>query len=110
MSMLVLMKQDVTPADIIQIGARNMNNFGLLEAVGEMRKPVLLKRGNSSTIEELLMAAGADGVMIEVHPESASALSDGPQSLKPYRFTELMHTLWRLAPVLDRTIAVEEAA
>lgn len=166
-------------ADVIQIGARNMNNVGLLEAVGEMRKPVLLKRGIASTIEELLMAAeyiaargnlqiilcergirtfepatrntldlnavpvlkklshlpvfvdpshgiglwdgvaamtlagiaaGADGVMIEVHPDPASALSDGPQSLKPQRFTELMRTMRRLAPVLDRTVAGEEAA
>lgn len=56
------------------------------------------------------IAAGADGVMIEVHPDPASALSDGPQSLKPQRFSELMRTIRRLAPVLDRTVAGEEAA
>jgi 3-deoxy-7-phosphoheptulonate synthase len=165
-------------ADIIQIGARNMSNFGLLEAVGEMRKPVLLKRGIAATIEELLMAAeyiaargnlniilcergirtfepstrntldlnavpvlkklshlpvfvdpshgigiwdgvpamtlaavaaGADGVMVEVHTDPANALSDGAQSLKPRRFSELMHALRRVAPALDRTVAGEEA-
>lgn len=163
-------------ADMIQIGARNMHNFSLLEAVGEMRTPVLLKRGISATIEELLMAAeyilargnynvilcergirtfepytrntldlnavpvikklshlpiivdpshgigmwdgvgamalagiaaGADGVMIEVHPDPGTALSDGYQSLKPARFRELMEKVRALAPVLDRSVGVE---
>jgi 3-deoxy-7-phosphoheptulonate synthase len=163
-------------ADMIQIGARNMNNFGLLEAVGELRTPVLLKRGISATIEELLMAAeyilargnlnvilcergirtfepatrntldlnavpvvkklshlpiivdpshgigmwdgvtamalagvaaGADGLMIEVHPNPADALSDGYQSLKPDRFKELVEKVRRIAEVVDRTVAAE---
>ncbi len=165
-------------ADVIQIGARNMHNFGLLEAVGELRKPVLLKRGISATIEELLMAAeyilargnydvilcergirtfepytrntldlnaipvvkklshlpiivdpshgigmwdgvasmalagvaaGADGVMIEVHPEPASALSDGFQSLKPERFRDLVEKIKQLAPIVDRALSLEVA-
>jgi 3-deoxy-7-phosphoheptulonate synthase len=163
-------------ADVIQIGARNMQNFSLLEAVGELRKPVLLKRGMSATIEELLMAAeyicargnfevilcergirtfetatrntldlnaipvlkklthlpvlvdpshgiglwdgvaamtlaaiaaGADGVMIEVHPEPSVAVSDGPQSLKPRKFAELMDRVRRLAPAIDRSFGPE---
>jgi len=165
-------------ADIVQIGARNMANFGLLEAVGELRKPVLLKRGMSATIEELLMAAeyilargnlnvilcergirtfepatrntldlnavpvlkklshlpvivdpshgigmwegvpamalaavaaGADGLMIEVHHDPGSALSDGYQSLKPARFRALMEKLRQLAPVVGRSLGVEVA-
>jgi 3-deoxy-7-phosphoheptulonate synthase len=163
-------------ADVIQIGARNMSNFSLLEAVGELRKPVLLKRGISATIEELLMAAeyvlargnynvilcergirtfepstrytldlnaipvvkklshlpiivdpshgigmwdcvpamalagvaaGADGLMIEVHPDPAMALSDGFQSLKPQRFKELMDKIRQIAADVDRCIGVE---
>ncbi len=166
-------------ADVIQIGARNMTNFGLLEAVGELRKPVLLKRGISSTIEELLMAAeyilargnlnvircergirtfepytrntldlnaipivkklshlpilvdpshgigvwdgvsamalagiaaGADGLIIEVHPDPESALSDGYQSLKPERFAQLMQKVNKLAGVVGRTLTAEAAA
>ncbi len=165
-----------TVADIIQIGARNMQNYSLLEAVGEMRKPVLLKRGISATIEELLMsaeyilargnrnvilcergirtfepytrntldlnaipvikklshlpiivdpshgigmwdgvtamalagiAAGADGVMIEVHPHPEMALSDGAQALKPARFRDLMERLRMVAAAVDRSVAVE---
>lgn len=165
-------------ADVIQVGARNMSNFGLLEAVGELRTPVLLKRGISATIEELLMAAeyilargnlnvilcergirtfepatrntldlnavpvikklshlpiivdpshgigmwegvsamalagvaaGADGLMIEVHPDPAMALSDGYQSLKPHRFKELMEKVRQIAAVVDRTADVEVA-
>jgi 3-deoxy-7-phosphoheptulonate synthase len=163
-------------ADVIQIGARNMSNFSLLEAVGDLQTPVLLKRGNSATIEELLMAAeyilargnlnvvlcergirtfehytrntldlnavpvikklshlpilvdpshgigiwdgvsamalaaiaaGADGLMIEVHPDPGAALSDGPQSLKPERFLELMDKVRAVAAVLGRTMAEE---
>jgi 3-deoxy-7-phosphoheptulonate synthase len=163
-------------ADIIQIGARNMANFTLLEAVGELRKPVLLKRGISATIEELLMAAeyilargnldvilcergirtfetstrftldlnaipvlkklshlpvivdpshgigmwegvtsmalasvaaGADGIMIEVHPHPSEALSDGAQSLKPEKFKHLMEAVRRVAEAVGRTVPAE---
>ncbi len=166
-------------ADVIQVGARNMSNFSLLEAVGELRTPVLLKRGISSTIEELLMAAeyilargnlnvilcergirtfepytrntldlnaipvikrlshlpilvdpshgigqwegvpamalagiaaGADGLIIEVHHDPANALSDGYQSLKPERFRQLMEKIRQLAAVVNRTIATEVTA
>jgi len=162
-------------ADIIQIGARNMQNYSLLEAVGELRKPVLLKRGLSATIEELLMcaeyilhrgnydvilcergirtfetasrntldlnaipiikklshlpvfvdpshgigiwegvlpmsfaaiAAGADGLIIEVHHEPSAALSDGYQSLKPKRLLELIEKLKVLAPVVNRSMSL----
>lgn len=164
-------------ADVIQIGTRNMSNYSLLEAVGDLRIPVLLKRGVAATIEELLMAAeyilargnlsvvlcergirtfetatrntldlnaipvlkklshlpvivdpshgigmwegvpamalaaiaaGADGLLIEVHNDPANALSDGYQSLKINRFRNLMNTLRQLAPIVDRTMDVEE--
>jgi len=160
-------------ADCIQIGARNMQNFRLLKEVGTHRKPVLLKRGMSSTIRDLLMsaeyilsegnynvilcergirtfedftrntldlsavpalkslthlpvivdpshatgkwdlvpamalaavAAGADGLMVEVHPKPEDALSDGPQALVPKRFERLMADLTALAPVVGRTV------
>jgi 3-deoxy-7-phosphoheptulonate synthase len=160
-------------ADILQIGARNMQNFSLLNAVGEIQKPVLLKRGPMSTVEELLMAAeyilsrgnqrvilcergirtfetatrntfdinaipvlkslthlpviadpshgtgkwelvtpiakaaiaaGADGVIVEVHPDPAKALSDGAQSLKPDNFAKLVAAIRRVAEAVDRTI------
>ena len=160
-------------ADVLQIGARNMSNFSLLEAVGELRTPVLLKRGIASTIEEFLMAAeyiasrgnlnvilcergirtfetatrntldlnavpvvkklshlpiivdpshgigmwdgvpamalasiaaGADGLIIEVHPNPPEALSDGAQSLKPARFKDLMEQVRAIASVVGRTI------
>jgi 3-deoxy-7-phosphoheptulonate synthase len=160
-------------ADVIQIGARNMTNFSLLEAVGDLRKPVLLKRGISSTIDELMMAAeyilvrgnldvilcergirtfetatrftldlnaipvlkklshlpvivdpshgigiwegvtsmalasiaaGADGIMVEVHPHPSEALSDGAQSLKPERFRLLMESVRRVAEAVGRTV------
>jgi len=160
-------------ADILQIGARNTQNYGLLHAVGRVQRPVMLKRGMMSSMEELLMsaeyilaggnyrvmlcergirtfekytrntfdlnavpvlkqlshlpviadpshgtgrwdavtamaragvAAGADGLMIEVHPNPAEALSDGPQSLKPERFAELMRQVKRVAEAVDRTL------
>ncbi|MGH7361004.1 MAG: 3-deoxy-7-phosphoheptulonate synthase, partial [Candidatus Methylomirabilales bacterium] len=160
-------------ADLIQIGARNMQNFRLLKEVGSHRKPVLLKRGMSSSIKELLMsaeyilsegnynvilcergirtfedftrntldlsavpalkslthlpvlvdpshgtgkwdlvppmalaavAAGADGLMVEVHPKPEDALSDGPQALVPTRFARLMADLTALAPVVGRAL------
>ncbi|MFZ5974137.1 MAG: 3-deoxy-7-phosphoheptulonate synthase [Bacillota bacterium] len=159
--------------DVIQIGTRNMQNFDLLKEVGRTRKPILLKRGMSSTIEEWIMsaeyimaqgnpnvilcergirtfenftrnsldlssipvvkrmthlpvivdpshatgkawlvpsmamaavAAGADGLLIEVHNDPANALCDGPQSLTPAQFDELMMRLRALAPVVGRGI------
>jgi 3-deoxy-7-phosphoheptulonate synthase len=158
-------------ADLLQIGARNMQNFSLLEAVGDLRKPVLLKRGMSSTIKELLMAAeyivsrgnkqvilcergirtfetmtrntldlnavpmlkreshlpvvvdpshgigirsavlpmaraavacGADGLIIEVHPDPDRALSDGAQSLNLPMFEKLMREVEKIAAVMGR--------
>jgi 3-deoxy-7-phosphoheptulonate synthase len=160
-------------ADILQIGARNIQNFSLLKRVAECGKPVLLKRGMSSSIQEWLLsaeyvlaggnpnvilcergirtfetstrftldlnaipvvkklshlpvlvdpshgtghweyvsamakaglAAGADGLIIEVHNNPAEALSDGPQSLKPDRFGKLMAELRPLAAVLGRSL------
>jgi 3-deoxy-7-phosphoheptulonate synthase len=160
-------------ADILQIGARNVQNFSLLRRVAETRKPVLLKRGMSTSIQEWLLsaeyvlaggnpdvilcergirtfetstrftldlnavpvlkrlthlpvvvdpshgtgyweyvesmamagiAAGADGLIIEVHPRPEEALSDGPQSLKPDRFVRLMGRVRRVAEALDRTL------
>ena len=160
-------------ADILQVGARNMQNYALLHAVGESQKPVLLKRGMMSTLEELLMsaeyilshgnyrvmlcercirtfekytrntldinavpvlqslshlpvivdpshgtgkweyvsavakaavAAGADGLLIEVHPRPEEALSDGAQSLKPERFAQLMRELKPIAEAIGRSL------
>ncbi len=160
-------------ADILQIGARNMHNFSLLREVGQSRKPVLLKRGMSATIEEWLMAAeyimsegnhkvilcergirtyethtrntldisavpvikqlshlpiivdpshgsgqwrlvnplskaaviaGADGLMIEVHPNPSQALSDGAQSLTPKNFRCLMKELEGVGKLLNKSI------
>ncbi len=173
----VMSPQDVTLvaqyADILQVGARNMQNFALLAAVGEVQKPVLLKRGLMSTLEELLMAAeyilsrgnprvmlcergirtfepstrntfdinaipvlkslthlpviadpshgtgkwelvipiaraavaaGADGLIVEVHPNPAQALSDGAQSLKPARFAQMMADVRSIAQAIGRTV------
>jgi len=160
-------------ADILQIGARNMQNFALLHAVGEIQKPVMLKRGMMSTVEELLMAAeyvlshgnsrvmlcergirtfetatrntfdinaipvlkslthlpviadpshgtgkwelvtpiaraaiaaGADGVIVEVHCDPAHALSDGAQSLKPDKFAVMVTEVRRIAEAMKRTV------
>jgi len=160
-------------ADILQVGARNMQNYNLLREVGKQPKPVLLKRGISATIEELLLsaeyvmsegnydvilcergirtfesytrntmdisaipvvkklshlpiiadpshgtgrrdkvipmaraavAAGADGLLIEVHHDPERALSDGAQSLRPEQFAELMAQLRIIAPAVGRTI------
>ena len=159
--------------DIVQVGARNMQNFELLKSVGRIGKPVLLKRGLSATIEEWLMsaeyilsegndqvilcergirtferytrntldltavpvikklthlpiivdpshatgirdkvspmarasiAAGADGLIIEVHTEPEKALSDGPQSLYPEQFEQLMRDLYVIAPVVGKQV------
>ncbi len=160
-------------ADVVQIGARNMSNFNLLREVGRCDKPVLLKRGMSSTVKELLMsaeyilsegnrkvilcergirtfetetrntldlsavplikqmthlpiivdpshgvgrvdlvapmslaalAAGADGIIVEVHPNPEEALCDGPQSLTPAAFTGLMERMRSLAACLGREL------
>src|SRR3990170_2100152 len=131
-------------ADMVQIGARNMQNFRLLKEVGIHRKPVLLKRG-IRTFEEYTrntldlsavpslkqlshlpvivdpshaagkwdlvapltlaaVAVGADGVMVEVHPQPEVALSDGPQALIPGRFAALMEQMRALAPIVGRTL------
>ena len=163
-------------ADMLQVGARNMQNFTLLRELGRIRTPVLLKRGISATIEEWLLsaeyvlsggntdvvlcergirtferytrntldisavpvihklshlpivvdpshgiglrdkvapmaraavAAGADGLLIEVHPDPDHALSDGAQSLFPAQFERLMTELRIIAPAIGRGICVE---
>ncbi|MGQ9553242.1 MAG: 3-deoxy-7-phosphoheptulonate synthase [Anaerolineae bacterium] len=160
-------------ADMVQIGTRNMANYSLLHAVGETKRPVLLKRGLMSTMEEFLMAAeyilshgnykvvlcergirtfetytrntldinavptlkqlthlpvivdpshgtgrwelvepvsraaiaaGADGLIVEVHPEPALALSDGAQSLKPETFANLVRSVRRIAEAVGRML------
>ena len=159
--------------DLFQVGARNMQNFNLLRELGEVRRPVMLKRGIAATIEELLLsaeyllaggnydvilcergirtfetytrntmdisaipvvkklshlpivgdpshatgrrdkvpamaratvAAGGDGLLIEVHPSPDKALSDGAQSLFPEQFVTLMDTLRIIAPAVGRTL------
>ncbi len=166
-------------ADMIQIGARNMQNFSLLKRAGRSHLPVLLKRGMSATIDELLLAAeyvvsegnpnvvlcergvrtfadhtrntldlsaipavkrlshlpiiadpshgtgrrekvvpmaraavaaGADGLIIEVHHRPETALSDGFQALVPEAFADLMEQLRRLAPVLGRVLTAAPVA
>jgi 3-deoxy-7-phosphoheptulonate synthase len=166
-------------ADMIQIGARNMQNFSLLKRVGRARRPVLLKRGMSATLEEFLMAAeyvmsegnyqvvlcergvrtfadhtrntldlsivpavhrlshlpilvdpshgtgkrdkviplsragvavGADGLIVEVHHDPDRALSDGPQSIYPEQFEELMSEMRQIAPIVKRTVPQPVAA
>jgi len=142
--------------DIFQVGARNMQNYFLLRSLGTVTKPVLLKRGMSATIEELLLsaeyimaggnhnvilcergirtfetatrntldpshgtgirdkvppmaraaiAAGADGLLIEVHNDPDHALSDGAQSLFFEQFEKLMAELRIIAPAVERAIA-----
>jgi len=160
-------------ADIVQLGARNMQNFSLLKRAGRSRLPVLLKRGMSATLEEFLMAAeyimsegnynvilcergvrtfadhtrntldlslvpavhrlshlpilvdpshgtgkrdkviplsragaavGADGLMVEVHHDPDRALSDGPQSIYPEQFDQLMKEVGQIAAVLGREL------
>jgi 3-deoxy-7-phosphoheptulonate synthase len=160
--------------DVLQVGARNMQNYYLLRALGEIQKPILLKRGMSATIEELLLsaeyimsggnynvilcergirtfdtymrntmdiaaipvikqlshlpvmadpshgtgrrdkvaamaraavAAGADGLLIEVHENPERALSDGAQSLYPDQFDEVMDEVRMIAPAVGRKIS-----
>jgi len=161
-------------ADIMQVGARNVQNFALLKILGKLDKPVLLKRGMATTIQEYLMsaeyilsegnrsvllcergirtfetatrntldisavpvlqeqthlpvlvdpshatghahlvpsmsyaavAAGCDGLLIEVHPHPEKAASDGPQSLRPEDFSAMMARLKKFAAAADRTLA-----
>jgi 3-deoxy-7-phosphoheptulonate synthase len=161
----------LTYADILQVGARNMQNFNLLRELGRVRKPVLLKRGISATIEELLLsaeyilsggnydvilcergirtfetytrntfdvsaipvlkrlthlpvlgdpshgtgkrdyvlpmaraavAAGADGLIVEVHHDPDHAISDGAQTLRPEQFTEMMQQVRAIAAAIGR--------
>ncbi len=161
-------------ADMLQIGARNMQNFGLLKEVGRCGKPVLLKRGLAATIDEWLnaaeyimnegnpdvvlcergirtyetytrntldlsavaaikhlshlpiivdpshgtgkwrmvkpmayaaIAAGADGLMMEVHPNPAKALSDGPQSLTPSHYQEIMEDVFKLSKFMKSSMS-----
>ncbi len=163
-------------ADMLQVGTRNMANVGLLQAVGQAGKPVLLKRGMTATIEEWLMAAeyiaqrgnldvvlcergirtfepstrntldisavpvvqatshlpvivdpshaagrkdlvvplsraaiaaGADGVIVDVHPNPETALCDGPQALLGQELRELAQAVRRLPPMVGRTDARE---
>ncbi|HUB29558.1 MAG TPA: 3-deoxy-7-phosphoheptulonate synthase [Terracidiphilus sp.] len=160
-------------ADVVQIGARNMQNFSLLKHAGRLRKPVLLKRGLSATLDEFLMAAeyimsegnyevilcergvrtftdhtrntldlsivpavqrlshlpilvdpshgtgkrdkvlpmaraaiavGADGILVEVHHQPEKALSDGPQSIYPSQFAEMMDEAAQIAPIVHRDL------
>jgi 3-deoxy-7-phosphoheptulonate synthase len=160
-------------ADMLQVGARNAQNFSLLRRLGKVKKPVLLKRGMSTRLEEFMMAAeyilsagnpdvvlcergirtfetatrntldltavpllkqwthlpvvvdpshgtgiwslvmpmalaavaaGADGLLIEVHPSPETALSDGPQQLRPERFAELMTAARAVAVAVGRTL------
>ena len=171
-----IMSEDMIPefvknVDIIQVGARNMQNFHLLKALGKIDKPILLKRGLSATIEEWLMAAeyimaggnekvilcergirtfekytrntldisailavkelshlpvfidpshsggrwtmveglsmaalaaGADGIIVEVHNDPEHALCDGAQSLKPKKFDKMMQKLRQIAPIVEK--------
>jgi 3-deoxy-7-phosphoheptulonate synthase len=166
-------------ADIVQIGARNMQNYTLLRRVGRCGKPVLLKRGMAATVQDLLLsaeyilaegnpdvilcerglrgfdsvtrnlfdvtaipvvhhlshlpivadpshgtgrrdlvppmaraalAAGADGLIIEVHPTPERALSDGAQSLDPGEFAAMMHDLGRIADAVGRRLATPTGA
>ncbi|MBZ5646430.1 MAG: 3-deoxy-7-phosphoheptulonate synthase [Acidobacteriia bacterium] len=166
-------------ADVIQIGARNMQNYSLLKRAGRSKKPVLLKRGMSATLEEFLMAAeyvmsegnyrvilcergvrtfadhtrntldlslvpavqrlshlpilvdpshgtgkrdkvvpmsraavaaGCDGLIVEVHCDPDRALSDGPQSLYPDQFDDLMKKVRQIAPIVDRVVAPAASA
>jgi len=159
-------------ADLLQVGARNMQNYNLLREIGKLRKPVVLKRGISATIEELLLAAeyimsggnydvilcergirtfetytrntmdvsaipvvkklshlpilgdpshgtgrrdlvlpmaraavaaGADGLLVEVHPDPDHAVSDGAQTLTPPQFSEMMEQVRAIAAAVGRT-------
>jgi len=163
-------------SDLLQVGARNMQNFNLLRELGKVRKPILLKRGIAATVEELLLsaeyimsggnyqvilcergirtfetstrntmdisaipvlqrlthlpvvadpshgtgkrdyvlpmaraavAAGADGLLVEVHPDPDRAVSDGAQTLRPEQFREMMRETGAIARVLGRSLPGE---
>jgi len=163
--------------DVLQIGARNMQNFNLLRAIGDTRTPVLLKRGMSASVEDLLMAAeyilaggnervvlcergirtfetatrnttdinavpvlkalthlpvvldpshstghydyvsaiakaavaaGADGLIVEVHQDPAHAISDGRQSLTPENFLKMVSQVKKVAEAVDRRLVLEK--
>ena len=165
--------------DVLQVGARNMQNFNLLRAIGETQTAVLLKRGLSATIEEWLMsaeyllaggnkqvmlcergirtyetatrnttdinaipvlknlthlpvvldpshstghadyvsavgraaiAAGADGLIVEVHPDPAHAVSDGKQSLKPEKLAEMVRQVGQIAQIMGRRLATVQTS
>lgn len=175
-----IMRPDAIPlfedVDVIQVGARNMQNFELLKELGKLKKPILLKRGLANTLDELLMsaeyimaegnsqvilcergirtfetsmrntldisaipmlkkkshlpvivdpshaaglrfmveplalaavAAGADGLMIEVHNDPARALCDGPQSLTPGMFSALMDKVRQFLPLSQKSMGQE---
>jgi 3-deoxy-7-phosphoheptulonate synthase len=124
-------------AHILQVGARNMQNFTLLRELGRTRTPIMLKRGISAipVVKQLChlpvlvdpshgtgrrdkvtpmaraaVAAGADGLLIEVHCDPDHALSDGAQSLFPSQFDRLMAELRIIAPAIGRSICVEPVA
>ena len=163
-------------SDLLQVGARNMQNFNLLRELGKVRKPILLKRGIAATVEELLLsaeyimsggnyqvilcergirtfetstrntmdisaipvlkrlshlpvvadpshgtgkrdyvipmalaaiAAGADGLLVEVHPDPDHALSDGAQTLRPDQFDEMMRAVQAIAQAVGRSSRTE---
>jgi 3-deoxy-7-phosphoheptulonate synthase len=119
----------VEVADVIQIGARNMQNYALLSEVGRAGLPVLLKRGLSSTLEELThlpvivdpshaagrrdwvgpmslaaAAAGADGIIVEVHNEPDEAICDGPQALATDAFADYADQVRRVAEVAGKQL------
>ena len=109
-------------ADMLQVGARNMQNFALLAELGRVRRPVLLKRethlpvivdpshagGDASLVAPLAfaaIAAGADGLIVEVHPDPECALSDGDQSLAPPAFEAMMQRLAAFAAAAGRPLS-----
>src|SRR3990170_716624 len=98
-------------ADVIQIGARNMQNFRLLQEVGNYDKPVIVdpshgvgKWGLVAPMARAAVAAGADGILVEIHPNPENALSDGEQSLKISVFKEMMRQLRLIAQAVGREI------
>ena len=109
-------------AHVLQIGARNMQNYALLAEVGrarvpaESRLPVLVDPSHAGGHARLVLplalaavAAGADGLLVEVHPQPASALSDGDPSLTPAAFAEPVRRLAPVAAAVGRTVPVDDA-
>ena len=90
-------------ADVLQIGARNCQNYPLLHEVGRTDKPVMLKRGPGCSVDEWIQAAGADGLLIEVHPAPMdTALCDGTQSLTIENFADLAASVQQIAQAIGR--------